>query len=63
MPMCDKGSPLKIILCYVAYTSFFVFSNNMLEAILLYQCFKIIQQQTEDVKCLIGENHYIRRRK
>ena len=62
---CDyaESTLLTQITCYGALGSYFVFSNNILEAILLYQCFKKINNHTEEVKSLIGEKTYIRRRK
>ena len=64
---CDnvEASSLSLVMCYGAFASYFIFSNNILEAILLYKCFKIIRQQTlsEIVKSLIGENSYEKRRK
>ena len=61
----EDASKFSLFMCYGAFSSYFVFSNNILEAILLYKCFKIIRQQTlsEIVKSLIGENSYEKRRK
>ena len=62
---CDyaESTLLAQITCYGALGSYFVLSNNILEAILLFQCFKKINNHTEAVKSLIGEKTYIRRRK
>ena len=60
----DKESILFTqIMCKASFAGYFLFSNNILDAILLYQCFKQINNQTEEVKSLIGEKTYIRRRK
>ena len=62
---CDNedASSLSLVMCYGAFAGYFIFSNNILEAVLLYKCFKIIRDQNEDVKSLIGKDSYIKRRK
>ena len=62
---CDAKESILLtqIMCKAAFAGYFLFSNNILEAILLYQCFKQINNHTEEVKSLIGEKTYIRRRK
>ena len=60
----DKESILFThIMCKASFAGYFLFSNNILEAFLLYRCFKQINNHTEEVKSLIGEKTYIRRRK
>ena len=58
-----EASNFSLFMCYGAFSSYFFFSNNILEAILLYQCFKIIREQNEIAKDMIGKNSYIKRRK
>ena len=62
---CDNAnaSTPSLVMCYGAFASYFIFSNNILEAFLLYKCFKIIREQNEEVKNLIGKDSYIKRRK
>ena len=62
---CDnvEASSLSLVMCYGAFASYFIFSNNILDAFLLYKCFKIIRQQNENVKSLIGKDSYKKRRK
>ena len=59
----EDANRLSLAMCYGAFASYFVFSNNILDAFLLYKCFKIIREQNENVKSLIGKDSYIKRRK
>lgn len=61
--VCIYGSFLRVFWCKIAVLIHMTLSSNVPEAFLLYFCFKAIQKQNEKVKELIGENHYIKRKR
>ncbi len=61
--LCTLGTKLNQCLCKAAYGIYIIISSNMLDALMLYPCFIKIHKQNEDVKEMIGERHYTRRRK
>ena len=60
--LCNSGSLVARVFCYLAHASFFLFANNITEAFLLYRCFKKIQEQTKSAKSIMGENSYMKRK-
>ena len=59
---CTEGNFIDIFLCKIAYLIYVVISSSLIEAFLLYKCFKKIQVQNETAKYLMGKNSYIKRK-
>ena len=50
-------------LCEISLIINSIITFNGIEGILLYFCFKAIKKQDEDVRELIGENQYLKRKR
>ena len=61
--ICTVGNFLEKFACKFCFISYCIMSSNICEPLMLYPCFKLIKQQTEDSQHLIGHRAYHHRRR
>lgn len=61
--VCSRGGFYREAFCKLCVAFHTILSSNIPEAILLFFCFKAIQQQTEKSKALISENSFQSRKR
>ena len=61
--ICTHGGFLRVTLCKFGLVLHIILCCNVIEAVLLFFCFKAIQEQTEKSLHMIGEKSYTRRKR
>ena len=61
--ICTHGGFLRVTLCKFGLVLHVILCCNVIEAVLLFFCFKAIQEQTEKSLHMIGEKSYTRRKR
>ena len=61
--VCFNGNLLIRSFCNLSVLLHILLSSNLIEAFFLYSCFKEIRTQDENVKDLLGEKQYLRRKR